>query len=385
MPDTIPNLTGLDARNGPGAVVKATAMKLGLVRRGYSGTGGAEAYLRRFADAARAAGHEVVLFGSPEWEAAAWQGGKVIVPGGNPRAFADMLRKIQPRTRCDFLFSLERVWECDAYRAGDGVHASWLERRGKYEARWKSMLRGINPKHTGLLEIERALFTGGTRCVIANSQMVKDEIITRYGMSAENIHVIRNGVPAWEDEPGLRGRMRTELGVDGCDYVLLFAGTGWVRKGLGFAIKAVNELPGATLLVAGKGRREKMPASDRVRYLGPVSPRNMREMLAAADVFVLPTIYEPFSNACLEALAAGLPVVTTKANGFAEIIEPGVEGEVIAEPGDIAALRDALAAWADPGKREAVRSRLREKGSQYSVEANARRTIEVIEREAGQG
>lgn len=357
-------------------------MKLGLVRRGYSDTGGAEAYLRRFADAAQAAGHEVVLFGSPEWAAAPWNGAKVIIPGGRPRPFADMLRKADPRSRCDFLFSLERVWECDAYRAGDGVHASWLERRAKYEARWKSMLRAIDPKHVGLLEIERALFTGGARCVIANSQMVKEEIVTRFRMPPERIEVVHNGVPPWTDEPGLRERGRAALGLGDPDYVLLFAGSGWRRKGLRFAIEAINQLPGATLLVAGRGKPAKMPPGGRVRYLGALPQARMRAVLAAADAFVLPTIYEPFSNACLEALAAGLPVITTKANGFAEIIEHGSEGEVIAEPGDITALRDAMAAWADPAKRAAVRGRLMEKGARFSIEANVARTIEVIERVA---
>jgi UDP-glucose:(heptosyl)LPS alpha-1,3-glucosyltransferase len=100
-------------------------------------------------------------------------------------------------------------------------------------------------------------------------------------------------------------------------------------------------------------------------------------VLAAADVFVLPTIYDPFSNACIEALAAGLPVVTTTANGFAEIIDPGVDGDIVA-PGDTKALATALASWADSQRREAVRPRLLEKAKFCSVEENLARTLEVI-------
>ena len=95
-------------------------MKLGLVRRGYSRTGGAEAYLRRFAEAAVAVGHEVVLFAA-EWPSAEWPHKLVRVPGSSPARFAAAFAAAQPLRHCDFLFSLERVRSCDCYRAGDGV------------------------------------------------------------------------------------------------------------------------------------------------------------------------------------------------------------------------------------------------------------------------
>ena len=121
-------------------------MKIGLVRRGYSQTGGAEAYLRRFADAASAAGHSCVLFAGGEWPEAAWTGERVALSSASPRVFADALAASKPRERCDFLFSLERVWECDAYRAGDGVHAAWLARRALFEPAWRVFLRRFRPR-----------------------------------------------------------------------------------------------------------------------------------------------------------------------------------------------------------------------------------------------
>ncbi|MEO7318881.1 MAG: glycosyltransferase family 4 protein, partial [Chthoniobacteraceae bacterium] len=304
-------------------------MKIGLVRRGYSPTGGAEAYLRRFADAAAATGHSCVLFADGEWQE--WTGERVRIAGGSPRKFADALADAKPRERCDFLFSLERVWECDAYRAGDGVHAAWLARRAEFEPAWRGIFRRFSGKHLDLLKIEHALFSpGGAGVVIVNSKWIKAEIGQHFGFPPERIHVVYNGVPAFAPPPIARAEIRNELGLAADDYVLLFAGSGWDRKGLRFAIDAVNASASrATLLVAGRGRPETMPHADRVRFLGPVS--EMARVLAAADVFVLPTLYEPFSNACLEALAAGLPVLTTEHNGFAEIIERGVEGEVFAD------------------------------------------------------
>jgi UDP-glucose:(heptosyl)LPS alpha-1,3-glucosyltransferase len=356
-------------------------MKIGLVRRGYSSSGGAEAYLRRFADAARAAGHECVLFATDDWPESAWTHPRVRLAGKSPRAFADSLEVARPREHCDFLLSLERVWRCDAYRAGDGVHAAWLARRAKYEPFWQPFVRRFNAKHKALLEIERALFgPSGARLVIANSALVKREIMEHFAFPSERIHVVHNGVPPMP--PIDREGARTELGFGPADYVVLFVGSGWERKGLRFAIEAMNvaQLTHSTLLVAGRGNPKTMPRSDRVRYLGPV--REVPRLLAAADAFILPTLYDPFSNACLEALAAGLPVITTAHNGFAEIIEPGVEGEVIAEPADLAALARAIERWAAPDRRAAVRTRLLAKGARFSIEENVRCTLAIIEEAA---
>lgn len=354
-------------------------MKIALVRRGYSRTGGAEAYLRRFAEAAVAAGHECVLY-TEQWPRMAWPFGHVQVDSDSPKKFDAALATLRPRDACDFLFSLERIRTCDAYRAGDGVHAAWLERRARFEPFWKPWLRRFNSKHHELLALERQLFgQEGARLVIANSCMVQAEIETHFGYPAGKIHVVHNGVPPSTAPPDARELTRRELGLRDGDFAVLFAGSGWERKGLRFAIEAVNaaRLPGVVLLVAGRGRERSMPRSERVRYLGPV--KEMSRCLAAADAFILPTIYEPFSNACLEALAAGLPVITTALNGFAEIIESGTEGEVVSQPDDIAALAAALEKWSEPARREAIRPRLLALGEKYSIAENVRQTLAIIE------
>ncbi len=353
-------------------------MKIGLVRRGYSATGGAEAYLKRFAHAACEAGHSCVLFADGEWTE--WTGERFKLAGGSPGKFANSLAAANPRERCDFLFSLERVWNCDAYRAGDGVHAAWLARRAQFEPAWRPFFRRFSSKHRDLLEIERALFSpGGARVVIANSEWIKREIVQHFRFPAEHIHVVYNGVPAFIPPPNARAEVRNELGIADDEYVLLFVGSGWERKGLRFAIDAVNAATKSRplLLVAGRGRAEKMPRSSRVRYLGPVA--DMARVLAAADVFLLPTLYEPFSNACLEALAAGLPVLTTEHNGFAEIIDCGIEGEVYADPTDSALLAKGIERWADAARRAEVRPRLLEKAARFSIGENVRSSLAIIE------
>src|SRR4029434_7340787 len=69
-----------------------------------------------------------------------------------PFEFAHHVRESCKQAPCDFLLSLERIWECDAYRAGDGVHASWLERRARFEPRWRPFLRRFNRKHREILQ-----------------------------------------------------------------------------------------------------------------------------------------------------------------------------------------------------------------------------------------
>src|SRR5689334_7899039 len=132
-------------------------MKIGLVRRGYSPTGGAEAYLLRLLPALAREGHEPHLISDTAWPEEALAGlhpRQTALAAKGPPAFADALREWRRSNTCDFLLSLERVWECDAYRAGDGVHAAWLERRRAHEAFWKAPLRRMYGKHRQLLHIE---------------------------------------------------------------------------------------------------------------------------------------------------------------------------------------------------------------------------------------
>ncbi|MEQ1861424.1 MAG: glycosyltransferase family 4 protein [Chthoniobacteraceae bacterium] len=350
-------------------------MRIGIVRRGYSETGGAEAYARRFADAAITGGHTCVLYTAGDWPADQWPGEIVRVKAEGPMNFARALR-----TECDVLFSLERVLRCDVYRAGDGVHAAWLERQAKFAPAWKSWLRGLYPTNRGILALEFALLCErGAGRVIANSKFVRKEIVRKSGYPEDRIDVIYNGLPPQPVEDGARAEMRAKLGIDEDEYVALFAGSGWERKGLRFAIEAVRRMgeDAPLLLVAGRGKPTN--AGSRVRFLGPRN--DVPRLLAAADVFVLPTIYDPFSNACLEAMAAGVPVITSRANGFAEIMDPKVEGDLLERPDDIDALIFSLCAWADPMRRENVRERLIAKGAEFSIERNLRETLAVLERD----
>jgi UDP-glucose:(heptosyl)LPS alpha-1,3-glucosyltransferase len=364
-------------------------LRLALVRRGYSPTGGAEAYLKRLARGVIEAGHKVQLIATNEWPEDQWPLGPITrLRAESVIGFADELEQVQQRLECDVLFSLERVWSCDVYRAGDGVHRAWLARRRKFELPLKQFARALNRKHRDLLHLEESLLASrkAGRAIVA-SQMVKNEIVDLYGYPADRIDIVHNGVPLdkFRFDSELREKSREDLKLKPDQIALLFAGSGWERKGLLFAIQAMALCQNRKmrLLVAGRGnemlyktKRLRFWREEPVQFLGEVA--DISRVYAAADIFILPTIYDPFSNACLEALACGLPVITTGSNGFSEIIEDAVHGSIVNHAGNLVGLRDAIRFWSDPSRRAAARSANIERASQFDISRNVEQTLEIF-------
>ncbi|MCE9588763.1 MAG: glycosyltransferase family 4 protein [Verrucomicrobia bacterium] len=361
-------------------------LTIGFLRRGYSPTGGVEAYLKGLAEGLRGEGHRVVLLGTSEWPKAEWPGGEIIrCKGGSLSQYsAEVTRqKASPDNRFDLILSVEKVPGCDLYRTDEGLHAAWIEQRSRHIGLWARFFQKISPKHREKLRLERQLFTPEkTRRVISLSHKISGEISALYGYPEEQITLIRNGVPSREATTHEEREIaRRKLGIPADEKVVLFVGTGWERKGLRFAIDAVESLrdPMVKLFVAGKGN-EKRYASPSVRFLGSVS--QMATIYYAADIILFPTIFDPFPLATLEALSAGLPVITTAANGVSEIMTPGVHGEVIAESSDSAALVTALHKWlgilSDPVQADQARNACAALASEFTLERNLKETLAVI-------
>jgi UDP-glucose:(heptosyl)LPS alpha-1,3-glucosyltransferase len=209
---------------------------------------------------------------------------------------------------------------------------------------------------------------------------VKNEIVREFGYSSDNITLIYNGLPPVDLNAETRSRLdvRREWQIQDDEIAVLFAGSGWERKGLSYALEAIRPIrkENIRLLVAGSGTK---PANipKNVRFLGPVA--DMRSVYAASDLFLLPTIYDPFSNACLEALSFGMPVITTASNGFAEIVESGVHGQIIDRPNDTGAIRKAIEDWSEPGRRQAAKQRCLDLACQFPMDANVEQTLKVLE------
>lgn len=227
-----------------------------------------------------------------------------------------------------------------------------------------------------------------SRHLIAVSAGVKQELETFYGTPGENIKVVYNGVePAeWADLQGLRP-IRATLGFGEQDVVMLFVGD-FYRKGLATVISALARLPEGKLLIVGRGEEEAFRAQarelgveDRLVFVG--FQKDVRPYFAAADMFVFPTRYEPFGMVVTEAMAAGLPVVTTRQAGAAEVITPGVDGVVLDDPEDVAALAAAAGALvADASRRREMGAAARQAAARVDWDYVVTETLAVY-RELG--
>jgi len=257
---------------------------------------------------------------------------------------------------CDVVHSFSRTRHQDVYRAGGGSHADYLERR---HGRAGALLRRVSPRHAVLLGIERRVFADRRQIVQCNSAMVESEIARRYGVARERLVVIHNGVDLERFHPRRRqgegARLREDLAAGGRP-VWLLAGSGWRRKGLDTALRAVaaGGPDDALLWVAGRdapgpwqARAADLGLGARVRFLG--LRRDMQAVYAAADALLLPTRYDAFANACLEAAASGLPLVTSAANGAAAPLAAGAL--VVERADDAAGFAGALDRLADPALR----------------------------------
>jgi UDP-glucose:(heptosyl)LPS alpha-1,3-glucosyltransferase len=165
--------------------------------------------------------------------------------------------------------------------------------------------------------------------------------------------------------------------------MILFVGSGFERKGLEYLVRAVGLLGSENwrLVLAGKGdwNRYLRFASEQTRgkiiAIDPVD--DVETLYAAADLFVLPSIYEPFGNANLEALASGLPIVTSRNTGAAEIVVPGKEGMVVEDPTNPKAIAEAIGYLMDPKVREPMGKFARLLAERFTQKRNAETMLRI--------
>jgi UDP-glucose:(heptosyl)LPS alpha-1,3-glucosyltransferase len=355
-------------RAGAGAVliVSTRKWKVAFLRRRFSPTGGAEHYLLRLASGLAARGHEIVLY-CEDWSPRENPFHAVRkVESNDPVSFAQRVMTLPLADRHDIVFSLERTPGCDLYRAGDGVHADWLAFRHSFSpvrGRLRTWLRDKNRK---LCALEAKLFApGGVRRVICNSHFVAGQIVKRFGFDLGRIDVIYNGVPCHQFSGGDRALGRRALNLGAKDYVILLVGAGKERKGHDLAWQAMRRI---------RNKEAKLVIVD------SPPPVAMPHVYAAADVFLLPTLYDPFANVTLEALAAGLPVITSAQNGAAEIMQDGLNGFVLTRADDVQRMVTLLNELEDRARRESLQGPARVLAQKYDLSRNIEATLEVFEK-----
>lgn len=224
------------------------------------------------------------------------------------------------------------------------VHGSWLRspahtsrtRRDWYGA-YSYLLTVVSARE------ERIAFSRA-RTIIAVSKLVQEELIS-IGVPRAKIKVILNGVDTNEFAPGAGDRALAGLPID--KPIAIFAGDMTTpRKNLDTVLKALCDVPMLHLVVVGSLNRNPYPAvaaslglSDRVHFFG--FRLDIAKVFALADFFVFPSRYDAFGLVILEALAAGLPVITAQSAGGSEIIEES-SGFVLDNCEDYRGLAEAM-------------------------------------------
>jgi UDP-glucose:(heptosyl)LPS alpha-1,3-glucosyltransferase len=348
-------------------------MRLALVRQRYTPFGGAERFVERALAALGESGVAVSIY-TRSWPTdASARATPVIV---DPPYVGSLWRdwgfhrgvcRALAAAPAQLVQSHERVACCDIFRAGDGVHAVWLEERARAAGPLARLRQLANPYHRYTLRAEARLFASPRlKAVICNSRMVRDEIAQRFAVAGERLHVVYSAVDRGRHNPDRARRdretLRARLGIGGGVTALLLVGSGYERKGVATALRALARVDDAVLVVVGResriGRYEALAralgVAGRVRFAGPQA--DPVPYYGAADAFVLPTLYDPLPNAALEAMACGLPVVTSTKSGAAELVEQWECGFVCAAS-DVAGLAARLAALRDPGLRATLGGR----------------------------
>ena len=375
--------------------------------------GGAEAYLGAVARRLLAAGHRVELFARAWRDLPAGVRGYRLPPRPLPSPFKWLLRsatelafarRAAARLRQeghDVVLGIRNVLYATHYQPHGGARRAAL--RGIGEARgyrhplrraihWCEPICVLN--ELVFLALERHLLAGPEPpLILALSQMVRDDFVRLHGVPADACEVLYPGVNLARYHPGGRlddaAGLRQRFAVPPGEMLLLFAGHNPSLKGLGvlLAALAVACRAGlrARLLVVGRHhlaayarQARRLGISDRVIFAGPVPPEDMPTLFRAADALAHPTFYDPCALVTLEALACGLPIITTRRNGAAELIQDGFGGLVIDHPRDVSALAECLIRLEDEAHRARMREAAAEVAKDLDLEAHLERFVSLL-------
>jgi glycosyltransferase involved in cell wall biosynthesis len=241
----------------------------------------------------------------------------------------------------------------------------------------------LHPFHVVRLRLERTMFApDGYAALLTQAEGVKADLVAAYGVPEEDVEVLPLGYDDAEFDPGRRlanrAVARERFGYGDGDRVVLFVGNELERKGWDTLMSAVAKLDGTGVRVLGAGRIAPEGPPEWVSWAG--ADQDVAQLHAAADAFVLPTRYEPWGLAIIEALGSGLPTVTTRLAGAAVGVRDRETGWLLDDPEDAGALaagiRWALSdASADP---DATGASVRD----YAWGGVVARYARVLEREA---
>ncbi len=338
--------------------------------------GGCETYIGDLSRRLAQDGHEVHLYAC-RWDAnalpASIQYHRLQVPNGprflRPWRFGHAVEAALAGANHDVTVGFDKTWGQDVLYPQGGLHvASAAHNRRKHRNRLlrtvASLAKWFDPAAWSFAKLERKQYLGTTHStVVVNSEMVQSHFSKYYCIGSEQLRVVHSAIDPTRfesaDRDSIRQHQRATWLVKPDDPVGLFIGTNYRLKGLAPLIRALAELPkelplkiavvGHNKVVAYELLARSLGVRDRLIFLGfRASPK---DLYFAADFLVHPTFYDPCSLVVLEALACGLPIITTQYNGASELLVPLANSLIIDDPHNAKELAAALAKMARPSYR----------------------------------
>lgn len=373
-------------------------LRLGVAVRRFHPYGGGERFLGRLLAALPEERFELHLFTTGSPPEGPWIHHRVAalgwLPWGRFWGFGWAAAQTVARHPVDLLYAHDAILgPVDLFRAGGGCHLAYRAAMAASDLPARRLWEAIRPRHRWMAAVERRCFLCA-RQVVVNSARVKREVNDYYGVPPERVAVVYNGIDLARFDPARREAARAAVATRFPEVAgrvrLLYVGSGFRRKGVDTLLRGLARVAPAVrdilhLLVVGKEPRigryrrlaTRLGVGDRATFTGPLG--EVDELLLGCDGFCFPTRYEPFSNACLEALAAGLPVVTSAANGVAELLTDG-GGVVVEDAEDVDGFAAAITEMADAQWRARHGARAREIAAGHALEGYMGRWLALLEK-----
>jgi UDP-glucose:(heptosyl)LPS alpha-1,3-glucosyltransferase len=244
----------------------------------------------------------------------------------------------------DLVLSFARIADADVLRSGGSAHASYLQAARQWRSAMGGIAMRLSPYHRAQMALERRGFTSlRLKKAIAVSELVRRDLIKEFAIDSAKVVTLYNGVdldrfrPRTSDEQ--RQAVRNELAIPATAPAVIFVGNGFARKGLGYLIRAWPAVGTESyLVVAGADRTaasyerlaQRLGVGGRVRFVGTHGA--IERLFEGVDALALPSLFEPFGNVVMEAMAAGLPVMTSAACGATELVPAEMRAFVVEDP-----------------------------------------------------
>jgi UDP-glucose:(heptosyl)LPS alpha-1,3-glucosyltransferase len=367
--------------------------------------GGCETYIANLARRLVADGHEVHLY-ARRWDADALPDlhyHRIATPSFprclRPWFFSSACLRQLRYGNHEVTIGFDKIAGLDVFYPQGGVYAAsvdfnLLKHRHPLVRRALKLLKWIDPAHLSFRALEKNQFAGQNAVYVAISDMVSRHMKEWYGVGEPNLRVLHIATPPDRfdetDRPKRRHQMRLRWNLAPDRVAALFVGMNPRLKGLEPLLRAMQLLEDKPLdlLVVGRPnlpgfqRLARRLGVDRVHFVGYCS--DMRDAYFAADLLVHPTFYDPCANVVLEALACGLPVITTRHNGAGELLHPAgddgicAEGMVLDDPHDHERLSWALERMLDPARRRQCAAAARRTSAAWTFEDHYRGLLAIL-------